>query len=81
MPTIESALSFRKNACLSNSKFVDVIVISPTLKAAKNVRANIALISFLRKHEESVCSHAGINCSKIGSVMGNPLSRMGLILA
>ena len=38
MPTIESALSFRKNTCLSNIKFVDdlpaLIVNSPTLKAA-----------------------------------------------
>ena len=46
MTTIESALSFRKSTCLSNGKFVDdlpaVIAISPTLKAAKNVRANIA---------------------------------------
>ena len=38
----ESALSFTKNSCLSNSKFVDdfpaVIVVSPTLKAAKSTR-------------------------------------------
>lgn len=50
MPTIESALSFRKNTCLGESKFVDelpaVIVISPNRKAAKK-RENIALISFL----------------------------------
>ena len=69
MPTMESALSFRKNTCLSDHKFVDdlsaVIVISPTLKAAKNARANIARISFLGKHEESVCSHAEITCFKV----------------
>ena len=28
-----------------------------------------------------MCSHAEITCSKIGSVIGNLLSRVGLILA